>query len=160
LYMLLAITSVVFLESESLGTRDHILLSQILDFPIRCLLQLAGSRWKYSTSPPRANDNIVASFKYLVRTSQKTPMCVAVTSNATVITRQRSNDRHCQLVINQYENQIRTRKISSFEREPCTSTAFFANVDPVSLRGRYLRHFEYPHRLHHRGEVTMRVHSV
>jgi hypothetical protein len=29
LYMLLALASVVFLGSESLGTRDHILLSQI-----------------------------------------------------------------------------------------------------------------------------------
>jgi hypothetical protein len=29
LYMLLALTSAVFLRSESLGTRDHILLSQI-----------------------------------------------------------------------------------------------------------------------------------
>jgi hypothetical protein len=32
LYMLLALASIVFLESESLGTRDHILLSQICDF--------------------------------------------------------------------------------------------------------------------------------
>jgi hypothetical protein len=29
LYMLLALASAFFLESESLGTRDHILLSQI-----------------------------------------------------------------------------------------------------------------------------------
>jgi hypothetical protein len=34
-YMLLALASVVFLESESLSTRDHILLSQIRDFPFR-----------------------------------------------------------------------------------------------------------------------------
>jgi hypothetical protein len=32
LYMLLALASLVFLRSESLGTRDHILLSQISDF--------------------------------------------------------------------------------------------------------------------------------
>jgi hypothetical protein len=32
LYMLLALASAVFLGSESLGTRDHILLSQIWDF--------------------------------------------------------------------------------------------------------------------------------
>jgi hypothetical protein len=31
LYMLLAIASVIFLGSESLGTRDHILLSQIFN---------------------------------------------------------------------------------------------------------------------------------
>jgi hypothetical protein len=35
-----------------LGTLDHILLSQIWDFPFRRLLQLAGSRWRYSTLPP------------------------------------------------------------------------------------------------------------
>jgi hypothetical protein len=33
LYMLLTLASVVFLGSESHGTRDHILLSQIWDFP-------------------------------------------------------------------------------------------------------------------------------
>jgi hypothetical protein len=66
-------------QSESRGTLDHILLSQILDFPnlegqvpvfisprnrggpvispvtgfsFRRLLLLAGLRWRYSTSPP------------------------------------------------------------------------------------------------------------
>jgi hypothetical protein len=52
LYMLLALASAVFLGSEFLGTRDHILLSQIWDFPFRRLLRLAGSRWRYSTPPP------------------------------------------------------------------------------------------------------------
>jgi hypothetical protein len=52
LYMLLVLKSAVFLGSESLGTRDHILLSQIEDFPFRHLLQLSGSRCKYSTPPP------------------------------------------------------------------------------------------------------------
>jgi hypothetical protein len=35
-----------------LDTSDHILLSQIWDFPFRRLLRLAGSRWRYSTPPP------------------------------------------------------------------------------------------------------------
>jgi hypothetical protein len=48
LYMPLALGSVVFLRSEPLGTRDHILLCQIWDFPFRRLLRLAGSRWRYS----------------------------------------------------------------------------------------------------------------
>jgi hypothetical protein len=48
-YMLLALASVVFLRSESPGTRDHILLSQIRDFPLRRLLRLTWSRWMYST---------------------------------------------------------------------------------------------------------------
>jgi hypothetical protein len=49
--MLLALASAAFLGSESLGSRDHILLSQFLDFPFRPLLRLGGSRWRYSTSP-------------------------------------------------------------------------------------------------------------
>jgi hypothetical protein len=52
LYMLLALASVVFLGSESRGTRDHILLPQIWDFPFRRLLRLAGSRWRHSTTTP------------------------------------------------------------------------------------------------------------
>jgi hypothetical protein len=50
--MPLALASTVFHGSESLGARDHILLPQILDFPFRRLLGLAGSRWRYSTPPP------------------------------------------------------------------------------------------------------------
>jgi hypothetical protein len=50
-YMLLALASAVFLGSESLGTHDHILLSQIWDIPFRRLLRLAGSRCKYLIPP-------------------------------------------------------------------------------------------------------------
>jgi hypothetical protein len=39
-------------RSESRETYDHILLSQIRDFPFRRLLRLAGLRWRYSTPPP------------------------------------------------------------------------------------------------------------
>jgi hypothetical protein len=52
LYMLLALASAVFLRSKSFSTCNHILLSQIWDFPLRCRLQLAGSQWRYSTLPP------------------------------------------------------------------------------------------------------------
>jgi hypothetical protein len=52
IYMLLVLASVIFLGFESLGTRDHILLSQIWDFPFHRLLPLEGSRWRYSTPPP------------------------------------------------------------------------------------------------------------
>jgi hypothetical protein len=45
----------VILGSESLETRDHILLSQTRDFPFRRLLRLAGSRWRYSTPPPHGS---------------------------------------------------------------------------------------------------------
>jgi hypothetical protein len=44
LYMLLVFASAVFLGSESLGSRYHILLSQFWDFPFRRLLRLAGSQ--------------------------------------------------------------------------------------------------------------------
>jgi hypothetical protein len=57
LYMLLVLASVVFLGSEFLGTRDHILLSQIWDFPFRRLLRLAGSRWRYSNLPPHGRSS-------------------------------------------------------------------------------------------------------
>jgi hypothetical protein len=59
LYMLLALASVVVLGSESLGTRDHILLSQMWDFPFPRLLRLAGSRWRHSTPPPHGCTELV-----------------------------------------------------------------------------------------------------
>jgi hypothetical protein len=44
LQLLLALTSAVILGSESRGTSDHILLSQIRDLPFRRLLQLTQLR--------------------------------------------------------------------------------------------------------------------
>jgi hypothetical protein len=41
LYMLMALDSAIFFGSQSRGTRDHILLSQIWDFSFRRLLRLA-----------------------------------------------------------------------------------------------------------------------
>jgi hypothetical protein len=52
LKLLLVLASAVILVSEPRGTRDHILLSQIRDFPFSRLLRLAGLRWRYSTPPP------------------------------------------------------------------------------------------------------------
>jgi hypothetical protein len=49
LQLLLALAKEVIFGSESRGTRDRILLSQIRDFPFRRLLRLAGLRWRYST---------------------------------------------------------------------------------------------------------------
>jgi hypothetical protein len=65
LYMLLVLASAVFLGSESLGTRDHMLLLKIWDFPFRRLLRLAGSRWRYSTQPPHG---FICFSLYLPRT--------------------------------------------------------------------------------------------
>jgi hypothetical protein len=49
LQLLLVLASVVILGSESRGTRYHILLSHIRDFPFCRLLWLSGLRWRYST---------------------------------------------------------------------------------------------------------------
>jgi hypothetical protein len=59
LLLLLALASAVILGSESRGTRNHtcILLSQILDFPFRLLLRLAGLPWRYSAPSPHGKNN-------------------------------------------------------------------------------------------------------
>jgi hypothetical protein len=46
LHLLLVLASAVIVRSESCGTRDHILLSQIQDFPFNCLLN-----WIHEWSP-------------------------------------------------------------------------------------------------------------
>jgi hypothetical protein len=69
LYMLLALDSAVFLESESLGSRDHILLSQFWDFPFSRLLRLAGSRWRYSTPPPQVKVKVKVTVRLTVSQS-------------------------------------------------------------------------------------------
>jgi hypothetical protein len=58
LRFLLALASPVILGSQSLGTSDNILLSQIRDFPFRRLVRLAGLRWRYSTPPPHGQSAI------------------------------------------------------------------------------------------------------
>jgi hypothetical protein len=76
LELLLVLASAVILGSETLGTHDHILLSQIRVFPFRRLLRLAGLRWRYSTSPPQGSCSPKSTemiYKDSVRTSQETP---------------------------------------------------------------------------------------
>jgi hypothetical protein len=53
--LLLVPGSAVIFGSESYGTRDHILLSQIRDFTFRHLLRLAGLRWRYSNPPSQGS---------------------------------------------------------------------------------------------------------
>jgi hypothetical protein len=69
LQLSLVLASAVILESESSGTRDHILLSQIRDFSFRRLLRLAGLRCKYwLRSQPRL------LYKLSAHTTQKTQL--------------------------------------------------------------------------------------
>jgi hypothetical protein len=98
LFMLLALANAVFLGSESLGTRRHIVLSQIWDFPFRRLLRLAGSRRRYSTPSPHGYFCVfwLPFYKPLARTTQKTACivkeagllvrCLAVGIDVTVFT--------------------------------------------------------------------------
>jgi hypothetical protein len=60
LKLLVDLASAVILGSDSRGTRDHILLSQIRDFPFRRLLRLARQRWRYSTPPPHDEDRQIS----------------------------------------------------------------------------------------------------
>jgi hypothetical protein len=59
LQFLLAIASTVIFGFESHGTRDHIFLPEIRDFPFRRLLRLARLQWRYSTPPPHDSALIV-----------------------------------------------------------------------------------------------------
>jgi hypothetical protein len=52
LQLLLVVASAVIFGYESRWTRDHILLSQIWDFPFCRLLRLAGPLWRHSTPSP------------------------------------------------------------------------------------------------------------
>jgi hypothetical protein len=52
LELLLVLASAVNFGSESRRTHNHILLSQIRDFPFHRLLRLARLRWRYSTPSP------------------------------------------------------------------------------------------------------------
>jgi hypothetical protein len=63
--LLFTIASAVILGSESRGTCDYILLSQIRDFPFHCLLQLAGLWWRYLTLPSHGEkDYMHCIFKF------------------------------------------------------------------------------------------------
>jgi hypothetical protein len=75
LQFLVALASTVILGFDSRGTRDHILLSHIRDFPFRRLLRLAELRWRYSTPPPHGNALSFwthFSFKHSAQTPRKT----------------------------------------------------------------------------------------
>jgi hypothetical protein len=55
------LTSAVTLRSVSCGTRDHIILSQIWNFPFCRLIRLVGLRWRYSTQLPHGINSLSES---------------------------------------------------------------------------------------------------
>jgi hypothetical protein len=57
-----------------LGLVNHILLSQIQDFPFRRLLPLAGLRWRYSNPPPHDCPVTTHLLYDTTRTAYKTPL--------------------------------------------------------------------------------------
>jgi hypothetical protein len=66
LQLLLAFISTFILGSETCGTGEHILLSQIRDFPFCRLLRLAELWWRYSSPPPQGS-NIQLKVKVKVK---------------------------------------------------------------------------------------------
>jgi hypothetical protein len=64
LLLLLVLASAVIFRFESRGTRGHILLPQIWDFPFRRLLWLSESRWRYSTPPPKSKSKSKSKLCY------------------------------------------------------------------------------------------------
>jgi hypothetical protein len=70
LQLLLGLASVFILGFGSSGTRDHISLSQIRDFPFCRPLRFAGLRWKYATPPPHGNYTVFSSRSYVTSDGQ------------------------------------------------------------------------------------------
>jgi hypothetical protein len=62
LQLLLVLASAIIFVSKFRGTRDHILLSQIRDFPFRRPQRLAGLRWRYSTPPLQGSLYLMVRF--------------------------------------------------------------------------------------------------
>jgi hypothetical protein len=77
LQLLLVLASTIIFKSESRGTRDHILLSQIRDFHFRRLLRLAGLRWRYSTPPPHGIE-LASKSKLCYDRRFSRPVCLGI----------------------------------------------------------------------------------
>jgi hypothetical protein len=106
LQLLLALARAVILGSESRGTRDHILLAQIRDFPFRRLLRLAELWWRYST----------------ISNSSSTILCLSVATQISV------NVAATVWFSQPYNFQF------SYPRKPCSVTSCFPRINlPVAM---------------------------
>jgi hypothetical protein len=78
LQLLLGLASAVIFGSECHGTRDHILLSQIGDFPFRRLLRREGLWWRYSYQRPHRISSRWSQIQSYVRLTVSRPVCLGV----------------------------------------------------------------------------------
>jgi hypothetical protein len=120
LQLLLVLVSVAILGSEFSRSRDHILLSQIRDFPFRRLLRLAGLRWRHS-APPLPRINWTNSCITLGRAEYKSPcfivpllfyFSVFIRSNENVLTEPLLSNGHIRHNI--LQESIQQQKEKSF----------------------------------------------
>jgi hypothetical protein len=87
LLLLLALASTVILGPDSLGTRDHIQLSQIRIFPFRRLLRLAGLRWWYSTPPTHGSWTVSQKSQSHIRLTVSHSVSLSVEPHMGLMTR-------------------------------------------------------------------------
>jgi hypothetical protein len=87
LYMLLALVRAVFLGSESLGTRDHILLPLILGLPFLSLPTTHRVRWRYSTPPSHEFELSIQSQSHITTDGQSVRQSIQARNNRTGVAR-------------------------------------------------------------------------
>jgi hypothetical protein len=128
LQLQLAFASRVIFGSESHGTHDHILLSQIQDFLFRRLLQLAGLQWRYYTPPPhRVTGHVIGLIIYEVWIDNWIygTLQIITTSNYSAITNSHTlcNSLQCTLSL---LNLLYLHQLSSRNSFQCRSILSFS----------------------------------
>jgi hypothetical protein len=143
LQLLLVLASAVILRSQSRSTRDHILLSPILDFPVCRLLWLAGLWWRYSTPPPHGNCWYYSPYKASARTTHRKKQLYCCIRKTTQRTNHVIPSQSCCLAT---RNDIRPlRHISQYARWPCLPSRCIETLwaGPLQYISVYVRVFSY-----------------